>query len=77
MRDRQFSPLAKQSRLPQNPSSWLEVVLSIGGTLIAGSVGAIPLSDCGDQFVCTRQRRWDDLNSLFHPGLRLRSSWLT
>ena len=34
----------------------------IGGTPGARSVGAIPLSDCGDQFVITRERRWDDLS---------------
>ena len=34
----------------------------IGGTPAAGSVGAIPLSDCDDQFGSTRQRRWDDLS---------------
>ena len=34
--------------------------LVIGGAPIAGSVGAISLSDCGDQFVLTRERCWGD-----------------
>ena len=33
-----------------------------GGIPVAGSVGAIPLSDCGDQFGFTRQRCWGDLS---------------
>ena len=32
-----------------------------GGSPVAGSVGATPLSDCGDQFGFTRQRCWGDL----------------
>ena len=34
----------------------------IGGTPATGSVGAIPLSACDDQFGFTRQRRWGDLS---------------
>ena len=29
----------------------------IGGTLVAGSGGTIPLRNCGDQFGSTRERR--------------------
>ena len=30
----------------------------IGGAPVAGSAGAIPLRDCGDQLEFARQRRW-------------------
>ena len=40
----------------------------IGGAPVAGSVGAISLSDCDDQFGFTRQRGWDDLSFTVPSG---------
>ena len=47
----------------------------IGGTPAAGSVGAIPLSDCDDQFGFTRQRRWDDLSFTVASNFVLALRW--
>ena len=46
----------------------------IGGALGAGSVGAIPLSGCGDQLGLRVNVVQLDFELLIHSGLRLRSS---